>query len=60
MDRVLDTPQTQIERPEPGLYFMRIKTIDADGFAGPFGAAQRFEVPVTPPWWLLLLLPLAL
>lgn len=59
-ERVLTTNQMQIERPEPGRYYLRIKTIDADGFAGPFGAAQQFEVPAPAPWWLLLLLPLAL
>jgi hypothetical protein len=48
-------------RPDPGDYFMRVKAIEADGFAGPFGATQKFTVPGTFPWWLLLLLiPVAL
>ena len=63
LDKVYAENQVQIERPEPGIYFMRMKTIDADGFVGPYGAAQRVVVPGTPskPWWLLLLLlPLAM
>jgi hypothetical protein len=58
LDKTLSENQVRIDRPEPGTYLMRIKTIDVDGFAGPFGAAQRIEVPEPPskPWWLLLLL----
>lgn len=58
LEKTLTENQVRIDRPEPGTYFTRIKTIDADGFAGPFGAAQRVEVPEPPskPWWLLLLL----
>lgn len=58
LDKTLTENQVRIDRPAPGTYFMRVKTIDVDGFAGPFGAAQRVEVPEPPskPWWLLLLL----
>lgn len=43
-----------IADPEPGLYFVRVRTIDADGFEGRFGAAQQVEVPRAKPWWLLV------
>ena len=33
-----------------------VKSIDADGFAGPFGAVQQLEVPSQQNWWWLLLL----
>ncbi len=65
-DLVLDKPVSNnlisLNRPEPGTYFLRVKTVDADGFAGNYGAAQQIEVPASSkPWWLLLLLlPLAL
>ena len=58
VDQTLDVNQTRIDRPGPGKYFLRIKTIDGDGFAGSFGAAQLVDVPAPPtkPWWLLALL----
>jgi len=37
----------------PGTYYLRARTIDADGFEGPFGTAQRVEVPRSN-WWLLM------
>ena len=33
-----------IKRPAAGVYFMRLRATDADGFVGPFTPAQRFEV----------------
>ena len=62
VDRVLTENQVQLDRPAPGIYFMRIKTIDPDGFAGPFGTPQQIDVPDSPkPWrFLPLLLPLLL
>lgn len=58
MDRVLTANEIQIARPAPGTYYLHIKTIEADGFAGPYGAAQKLEVPESK-WKLLwLLLPL--
>lgn len=58
-----ETDQAMIElaRPDAGDYFMRVKAIDSDGFAGPFGTTQRIAVPSRFPWWLLplLLVPLA-
>ncbi len=61
VDRVLPENQTQVlvDRPAPGTYYMRIKTIDADGFEGPFGTPQKIDIPDEPkPFRLLpLLLP---
>ncbi|CAH1905933.1 putative peptidoglycan binding protein [Candidatus Nitrotoga sp. HW29] len=70
IDNVVNISQSQIDSLEPGIYYLRVKTIDADGFAGPFGSAQRIEVPTktnepvqqikvptkTNYWWLLFLL----
>jgi hypothetical protein len=44
-------PQVTISRPEPGFYYLRIRTIDTDGFIGPYGVTQRVNVP--PNNWLL-------
>lgn len=43
--------------PPPGTYHLRLRTVDADGFAGPFSAAQQIEVPRS---WEWLLIPAAL
>lgn len=61
VDRVLPEPRIELERPPPGTYYMRAATIDADGYAGPFGPVQEFAVPRPPiPFWLypILLVPL--
>jgi hypothetical protein len=61
LDSVVAANQSQIDRPESGTYYLRVRTIDADGFAGPFGPTQQLDVPAGMNWWwLLLLAPLAL
>ncbi len=62
LDKSMSNNLVSLDRPEPGTYFLHVKTIDADGFAGNYGAAQQIEVPASSkPWWLLLLLlPLVL
>ena len=41
-----DTTQSQlaIRQPPAGVYFIRLRATDADGFVGPFTPPQRFEV----------------
>ena len=62
VDRVLTENQLKMDRPAPGTYYFRLKTIDADGFAGPFGTPQQIDVPneIKVWWYLPLLLPLLL
>jgi hypothetical protein len=55
VDRMLDEPKVAFDEPSAGEYFFRVRAVDADGFQGPFGAAQRLEVSPSP-WWLLLVL----
>ncbi len=38
------TPALDKPKPKSGTYYMRYRAIDADGFEGPFTAAQRFVV----------------
>lgn len=55
-------PQAQLAMPPPGRYHLRVRALDADGMAGPWGSVQQFEVPHSR-WWMLmpaLLLLLAL
>jgi hypothetical protein len=53
-DETVSTPQLLLRDPPSGTYYLRVKTIDADGFAGPFGQPQQIEVPSSPWWWLLV------
>lgn len=53
-DETVAEPQLLLRDPEPGTYHVRVKTIDADGFAGPFGQTQQVDVPRSKWWWLLL------
>jgi hypothetical protein len=55
-EQTTDNAAITLPRPEAGDYFMRVRAIEADGFIGPFGATQRFNVPGGSAWWLLLLL----
>ena len=59
-DQSVASNEVRLDRPASGTYYLRIKTVDADGFEGPFGASQRVDVPAPKPWWLLLIPLLAL
>ena len=49
-------PQVTVPRPQGGAYFIRVKTIDVDGFEGPFEPPQQLSIPEKPrPWWPLLI-----
>ncbi len=43
VDEKSSVPEVSVPRPEPGHYFLRVQTIDADGYEGPFGAAQAVD-----------------
>ncbi len=53
-DETVAEPQLLLRDPPSGTYYLRVKTIDADGFAGPFGQAQQIDVPSSPWWWLIV------
>lgn len=56
-DEYTDEPGFEIPKPGSGEYFIRVQTIDPDGYIGPFAAAQTIEIPFNY-YWLLSLLPL--
>ncbi|TVR64106.1 MAG: LysM peptidoglycan-binding domain-containing protein [Candidatus Competibacteraceae bacterium] len=60
VDRRVPEPQLTIPRPASGFYYLRMRTIDADGYAGPYGPTQRIEVPPAHYWPLLFLTILGL
>ncbi len=39
-------PEATLPRPQPGTYHARVRSIDADGFIGPYSPPQRFVVPL--------------
>ena len=51
-DQITQGAEGTLADPAAGTYYLRLRTIDADGFEGPFGAAQQVEVPPSK-WWLL-------
>ncbi|MDY0744070.1 FecR domain-containing protein [Paucibacter sp. R3-3] len=56
-----EQPALVLPRPGHGVYYLRVRSVDELGYAGPYGTAQRVELP-RPLWpWLLplLLVPLA-
>lgn len=54
----IDRMPSRIVRPEPGECFIRVRTIEIDGFVGPFGAPQPVDVPDGDLSRWLLMLPL--
>ncbi len=58
IDEQLEEPKLEQPLPEGGDYFVRIRTIDPDGFIGPFSAPQVIEVPGFDWYLFLALLPL--
>jgi hypothetical protein len=55
LDQGAATTALQAQRPETGDYFVRIRSIDADGNPGPYSAPQSVHVPQRLPYWILLL-----
>ncbi len=45
-----------LAKPASGNYYFRVQAIDDTGYAGPYGPAQRVNVPVDNYWPLLILL----
>ncbi|MBI5258257.1 MAG: FecR domain-containing protein [Burkholderiales bacterium] len=54
-----DRPETTLALPPPGQYHLRVRSVDAEGMAGPWGNTQQIEVPGSR-WWLVLPLLLLL
>lgn len=60
VDEQLDRPAYLLRDAPPGAYFLRVRSVAADGFAGDWAPVQTVTVPEPPPafraWWLLPLL----
>lgn len=45
LDRTVDQPSLQIPKPGAGTWYLRVRTIDNDGYEGPWSPAQKIKVP---------------
>ncbi len=50
VDQRVSEPQLTIARPESGFHYLRMRTVDADGYLGPYGPTQRIDIPPESYW----------
>lgn len=48
VDRTVDTPSLQIRKPGSGTWYVRVRTIDTDGYVGDWGPVQKIKLPCIP------------
>lgn len=53
-DEQTSATRLTVQRPDGGTYYLRTKTIEADGFEGPWGPPQAVEIPYANPYWMIL------
>ncbi|HUA81636.1 MAG TPA: FecR domain-containing protein [Dyella sp.] len=44
IDQTLDEPVLHMDKPGAGAWYVRVRTIDTDGYAGPWGAVQKIRL----------------
>jgi hypothetical protein len=44
VDQTLDQPVLEMQKPGSGVWYVRVQTIDTDGYAGPWGAVQKIHM----------------
>ena len=47
IDQTLDQPLLQTKKPGSGTWYVRVQTVDTDGYAGPWGATQKIRLGCT-------------
>jgi len=45
VDQTVEQPALQINKPGSGIWYLRVQTIDTDGYAGPWSPAQKIKLP---------------
>lgn len=48
VDQTLDKPELHIRKPASGTWYVRVKTIDTDGYVGAWGPVQKIKLPCIP------------
>ena len=56
---LLDEPELQVKHLYPDRYYLRARTVEADGYEGVFSPPQRIDVVPTH-WWPMIVIPLAM
>lgn len=44
VDQTVEQPLLQIQKPRSGTWYLRVQTIDIDGYAGPWGDVQKIHI----------------
>ncbi len=55
VDESTSTPVLKVPRPPSGFYYFRLRSVDAEGYQGAFGPAQRFEIKPDSYWPLAIM-----
>ncbi len=50
-DQHTTASQASVPLPDGGSYYLRVKTIESDGFEGPWGPPQLIDIPYNIPYW---------
>ena len=50
-DQHTTASQASVPLPDGGSYYLRVKTIESDGFEGPWGPPQLIDIPYDIPYW---------
>lgn len=45
LDREVEQPQVSLDRPGGGRWYVRVQTVDDDGYAAPYGPVQQIRLP---------------
>lgn len=48
VDQTVDQPSLQIHKPGSGTWYVRVRTIDTDGYVGDWGPVQKIKLPCIP------------
>lgn len=45
LEQEVDVPQVELKRPGGGTWYVRVQTLEDDGYAAPYGPAQQIRLP---------------
>lgn len=45
MSRIMEEPGLELQRPQSGSRYLRVRSVEDDGYTGPWGASQRITAP---------------